>query len=150
MVLVAVGARRVGGDRGRRGDGRGVLGADEEPLAQRRDRRGDDPLGEALVVDERDVEDPEAGLAAGGIEILAAGLDRDRISGWQMQLADVRPGCSWACSSLPALRRRACGNVGIGQLVQRAADDRLRLVALGDHHGRPGRARPPPPSSSGR
>ena len=47
-----------------------------------------------------------------------------------------RPGCSWACSSLPSALDVLAEVVGEGELVQRAADDGLRLVALGHDHGR--------------
>src|SRR5262249_26833218 len=59
-----------GGHRG--GEGRPYV----EPLAQRRYGGGDDPLGESLVINEGDIEDPETGLAAGRVEVFAAGLDR--------------------------------------------------------------------------
>ena len=49
-------------------------GLDEGVLAQGRDRRGDDALGEVLVVDVGDVEDLEAAWSPGGVEVLAAQL----------------------------------------------------------------------------
>ena len=109
VVLRSVGARRVRGGRGGRGDRRGVRGPDEEPLAQRRHRRGDDPLGEALVVDERDVEDPQARLAAGGIEVLAARLDRQDLRAAE-PLADVAAGVLVGMLELALLARRARGS----------------------------------------
>ena len=42
-----------------RGYRRGIGGAHEEPLAQRRHRRRHDSLGEPFMVDERDVENPQ-------------------------------------------------------------------------------------------
>ena len=88
------------------------------------------------MVDERDVEDAQAGLAAGGIEVFAARLDRE----------DLRPAQAVGNVAARSAREhaRACPCrlhmlaviIGIGQPVQRAADDRLRLVALGDHDGR--------------
>ena len=71
-VLRVLGPRRVGSGRAGRGDGRGVLGRHIELLPERRDRRGGDPLGEGLVVDEGDVEEPQAALAAGGVQVFAA------------------------------------------------------------------------------
>ena len=102
---------------------------------KRRHRRGDDPLGKALVVDERDVEDPQPRLAAGGIEILAARLDRQDLRAAQ-PLADVAAGMLVSMLELAVPFDMLLKLVGIGQLVQRAADDRLRLVALGHHDGR--------------
>ena len=52
---------------------------DARALAERRHRRGDDLLGEALLVDLRDVEDPEAALAVGDVQILAARLHAKRV-----------------------------------------------------------------------
>ena len=43
-----------------------------------------------------------------------------------------RPECSWACLSLPPASTCLLEVVGERELVQRAADDGLGLVALGD------------------
>ena len=87
------------------------------------------------MIDKCDVEDPEARFAARGIEILAARLDRQNLRPSQ-PLADVTAGMlvrvlefAVPCDMLTVV-------VGISQPMQRAADDRLRLVTLGDHDGR--------------
>ena len=75
VVLGMLRARRIGRDRRRRGDGRGAAAVlHVELLAERRDGRRGDALGEPLVVDERDVEHPQPAVAAGRVEVLAAGL----------------------------------------------------------------------------
>ena len=53
-----------------------------------------------------------------------------------MRSPTSRPECSCECWSFPAGLEVLAVIVGISELVQRAADHRLRLVALGDDHGR--------------
>ena len=60
FVLRLMRAQRVDAQRGRRGHGRGVARLDVELLAERRNRRGRDMLGEIFVVDVGDVVDAEA------------------------------------------------------------------------------------------
>src|SRR5260221_14424070 len=74
VVLSAMAARRVGGSGRRSGHGRRVLRLDEESLSEWRHRGRGDPLGEAFVVDECDVENPQPFLAASRVEILTARL----------------------------------------------------------------------------
>jgi hypothetical protein len=108
---------------GRREHDRGrVLRRDVEPLAERRDGRRDDPLREALVVDLGYVVDAQALLALRGEQVLAAQLQRDDDAAVVVRLAQQPP----RRLVRPVL-------VGVGELVEAAADDRLRLVALGDH-----------------
>ena len=106
-----------------------------ELLADRRDRRGGDSFGKSFVVDKGDIEHAQAVVAAGGVEIFAAGLYlqnfrlAERV---QNLLADVFAGVFFGVFQHAALLDEFSELVGIGKLVQRAADDGLRLVALGD------------------
>ena len=68
-MLVALRADRLVGRQ--RHAGR-VARVDPRVLAERRERRGDDPLGDALVADGGDVVDAEAALALGDEHIFAA------------------------------------------------------------------------------
>ena len=92
VVLRAMRARGVGGDGGRRSDGRGVLRLDVEALPQGRYGSGRDPFRKGLVVDEGDVEHAQPAFAAGGVEIFAAGLQAEDLvlaEGVQDIVADV-------------------------------------------------------------
>ena len=134
MLVIAglVLACRVRGHRRRRRDRGGVRRAHEEPLPQRRHGRRHDSLGEALVVNERDVEDAQARLAAGGVEVLAARLDREDLRPADA-LGDIAAGVLVRVFQLASSLKVLAEIVGISKLVQRAADDGLRLIALGDN-----------------
>src|SRR6188768_424647 len=67
-------ARRVGCNRRWGGNRGGVLRRHIKLLAVRRDGGGGNPLREAFVIDEGDVERAEAVSAAGRVEVFAAGL----------------------------------------------------------------------------
>ena len=72
LVLRMALAQRIDAERRRRRDRGGELRLHVEPLAERRHRRGDDPLAEVLVVDVADVVDAEAPFAERRVEVLAA------------------------------------------------------------------------------
>ena len=95
--------------------------------------RGDDALAEALVVDVGHVVDAEAVLARRREEVLAAEL--------QCRARRRRGGTPRSACRPRAVVRVEVG--GVGELVQVAADDRLRLVALG-HRDRLEAALPSP------
>ena len=124
-LLAAVVA--VDGDRLRGTDGhaRGVRALDARVLAQRRERRRDDALGEALVADARDVVRAHALVAFRDVQVLAAQLDAVRHAGAVairlVELATV------FLVLLVVVRVRVA--------LQVAADDGLRLVELGHAHG---------------
>ena len=121
MVL----AQRIDAEGGRcRHRGR-ELRPDVEPLAERRHRRGDDALAEVLVVDAADVVGAEAAFSERGVDVLAALLHvEDLLTSAGLMVVRVR--------ELQAALLVVREILGIGELVQVAADDRRRLVALGD------------------
>ena len=117
----------------------GVARRHEEPLAQRRNGRGGDPLRKSLVVDEGDVEHAQPAVAARGIQIFAAILHAKTsvVSNGLVTLSLMsRPECVCACCRMPPMLHVLLIVVGKRQRMQRAADDGLRLVALGDFDGR--------------
>src|SRR5262249_56768420 len=90
LVLGPLRPRRVQRHGGRRRDRNRVLRAHVEPLAEGRDRRRLDALREALVVDVGDVVDDEAVGAAGGVEVLAAQLQRaDVVAAMRVDLGEL-------------------------------------------------------------
>ena len=138
VVLRAMRARGVGGDGSRRSNRRGILRLDVEALPQGRYGGGRDSFRKGLVVDEGDVKHAQPSLAAGGIQIFAAGLQAQDLvlaEGVQDVVADV------FARMLVGVPEDAAGLdvlaviVGIGQGVQAAADDGLGLFPLGHLHG---------------
>ena len=111
-------AHRIDGERARRGDRRRIARLHVRVLADRRHRRRHDLLGEALLVDLRDVEDLEAAFAVGDVEVLAALLHRQRVrrtrDGWRSSGSRPRFSCAAYCSGYASLCRSlpitACGS----------------------------------------
>ncbi len=127
LVFRAADAQRVEGEGGGGGDAGGEFGGDVETLAERGDGGGDDALGEALVVDVGDVEDDEAGLAGGGVEVFAA---LEEVEDLALAVVVVGLGEDGAVG----------GDVGvvifrIREAVEVAAEGGLGLVALGPDDG---------------
>ena len=125
LVDRQVRTRGVHRHRRRRGDGGGVAGRDREPLSERRDGSRLNPLGESLVVDVGHVVDDEARRAAGGVKVLPAKLERPDVP------AAVRVGFLQAA---PAALELAVA-LRIGNRVEGAPEDGLRLLALGHRDG---------------
>ena len=136
LVLGTTAAKRVYRKRGRRHDGRGVLAAHVEALAEGGVDGGRDALGDPLVVDVGDVVDAEPTAPVGAVEVLAAELEvLDRLA-VPRHRQDVVPRMlehrgaleHAAPFQMPAVRVR------IGEGVQAAPDHRLWLVGLRDRH----------------
>ncbi len=125
-----------------------VARGDARVLAERREGRGDDPLGEALVADAGDVVDAEAAAPFRDEHIFAAILQAADLAA--RALDDVgefleRPGLAAGIAvegpparpvdqlALVALDVEA-PEIGIGVAVEVGADHRLRLVPFGDPH----------------
>ena len=123
VALVARVADGLG--RGQR-DAGGVRALDVRALAERRDRRGDDLLGEALVADARDVVRARALGSFGHVDVLATELDAAR---------GARGVLHGDLQRLPVVLV-LLEVIGVGVVVQEAADHGLRLVPLGDADGR--------------
>ena len=100
-----------------------IAGFEEETLAERGDGSGDDALGDVFDVDVGYVEDAEAALAHGGVEVFAAELEVEDAAagGWSYAVLEGA-----ACLGYVAVVAR------VGELLQVAAEDGGGLGALGD------------------
>ena len=129
-----VSPRRIWGERRRGGHAGGVGRLDVELLPERGHRRRRDPLRETLVVDESDVVDAQAVGAAGGVEILTAGLHLEHLAlleGVEQPPPDVAGGVTMGDAE-GAVGGDVLGEiVREGDMVERAAEDGLRLLLLG-------------------
>ena len=147
-ILRGVRSRGIGSRGRRRGDAGGVGCFYVELLAEWRHRCGRDPLGEALVVDEGDVEDAEALGAAGGVEIFAPHLHLEHLAsleGTKQHVAHVA-----GLMVVGHLQHAVLGDMFAKIIrkrdpVELAADHRLRFLLFGDDHARQAaRAEPDP------
>ena len=111
--------------RGGQHHARRVAAGDVGALAQCRKRRGDDALRHALVGDRGHVVHAHAALAFGHIEVFTAQL---QAAGTTLGAVIVGFGQRSAACFMRGVP------VGVGVAVQVAADDRLRLIPLGDLH----------------
>ena len=117
----------------RQRDARGVRRRDVRILPERRERRRDDLLRDALVGDAGDVVDPHAAGALGHEQVLAAQLQAARRALRAVRRDRRKPPISCLMPRVP---------VGVGVAVQVAADHRLRLLPFGDLHGLTRRSSP--------
>ena len=132
---------------GQRHAGR-VGGGDMRVLAERREGRGDDLLGDPLVGDRGDIVDAEAALALGDVEILAAHLHAPRRAAGVLgdvaerldRIGLARDPLVERPAAIPVLQLAAVAldmrfeEVGIGIAVEIRSDHRLRLGPFGHAH----------------
>ena len=124
FVFGEAGAERIDGQRRRRCDGEGVFCGDVKTLADGRDGRSYDALGEAFVVDIGDVVDAQAAGSIGGVGVFAAGLNIENIAGM------IGYGGKLAMAADKFLEI-----VGIGDALEVAAVNRFGLIVFGDGDG---------------
>ena len=124
FVLLAMRAQRIYAERGRRRYCHGVPGWQVKSLSQRRDRRCDHALRDIFVIDVRNVVDAKAVFAHRSIEILSTSLQIENLP-TRMMLTLFQP--AMVFDVLLVI-------VGVGDLLEVAADYRGRFVMLGYRH----------------
>ena len=119
LVLRQALALRIIDQRAGERDGCRAGGIEERIVAQRRERRGDDALGEILVVDVCDIENAEALFPQRRVEILAAVLEIEHLAA--LRAVVIRGIEDGTRIEVFLIEIRIC------VAVQVAADHRLRL-----------------------
>ena len=102
-----------------------VFGIDPCALTQWRDRRAHNALGEAFLINISDIEDFEAARSVCGVEIFAP----------QNNVLNIVPAVLVCFGKNQASLEMFTIIVGVRDLVQMAANDRLRFIRFCPNHG---------------
>ena len=138
-VVGVVRPRRVGGRGGGRCHAGRIGGLHVKLLAQGGYRRRGDPLGEGLVIDEGDVEHPQAVGAAGGVEVFPTRLHLQHLAlleGIERERHGVGGGMVMRFLQHAVVRDMLAEVIRKCDALEGTADHRLRLLLLGHDHAR--------------